>query len=91
MLTAWGIDNVDGFIEVTHYLGLNDTLWVKPANSSLHWDEVSLVAKVTVSGDVEVELLRLDRIKVKKDFVKQTIKRISKSQFSVIGEEKDVF
>lgn len=34
-LKEWGIDNVDGFIEITHCLGLNDTLWVKDTNSSL--------------------------------------------------------
>lgn len=41
-LKQWGIDNTEGFIDITHCLGLNDTLWVKPYDSSLHWNEVSL-------------------------------------------------
>lgn len=41
-LRQWGIDNVDGFIEITHCLGLNDTLWVKKYDSSLKWEGVSL-------------------------------------------------
>ena len=41
-LSQWGMDNVDGFIEITHCLGLNDTLWVKPVDSTLCWSEVSL-------------------------------------------------
>lgn len=42
MLAKWGIDTIDGFINITHCLGLNDTLWVKPVDSNLHWDDVSL-------------------------------------------------
>ena len=41
-LKEWGIDNTEGFINITHCLGLNDTLWVKPTESTLLWDEVSL-------------------------------------------------
>jgi len=41
-LHEWGIDNTEGFIDATHCLGLNDTLWVKPIASNLHWDDVSL-------------------------------------------------
>ncbi|MCF0128613.1 MAG: HipA domain-containing protein [Pseudobutyrivibrio sp.] len=41
-LSQWGMDNVDGFIEITHCLGLNDTLWVKTVDSNLCWSEVSL-------------------------------------------------
>ena len=38
-LKDWGIENIEGFIDITHCLGLNDTLWVKSVDSSLHWDE----------------------------------------------------
>lgn len=41
-LREWQIDTVKGFIDVTHALGLNDTLWVCPAGSALTWDNVSL-------------------------------------------------
>ncbi len=41
-LKEWQIDNTAGFIEMTHALSLNDTLWVKPADSDLSWDNMSL-------------------------------------------------
>ena len=41
-LTAWHMDTVQGFIDVTHCLGLNDTLWVKAEDSDLTWDTVNL-------------------------------------------------
>lgn len=41
-LSEWGIDSTKGFIEITHCLGLNDTLWVKPVDSNLQWGEVNL-------------------------------------------------
>ena len=41
-LHEWQIDNVKGFLDITHALGLNDTLWVKQSSSSLTWPEVSL-------------------------------------------------
>ncbi len=41
-LKNWGMDSLTGFIGVTHCLGLNDTLWVKPEESSLVWRQVSL-------------------------------------------------
>ena len=41
-LREWQIDNIKGFIDITHALGLNDTLWVCSADSSLKWDNVSL-------------------------------------------------
>ena len=41
-LHEWQIDNIKGFLDITHALGLNDTLWVKQASSSLTWPEVSL-------------------------------------------------
>lgn len=41
-LVAWKMDTVQGFIDITHCLGLNDTFWVKPADSSLEWNKVNL-------------------------------------------------
>lgn len=41
-LHEWGIDNAVGFIELTHALSLNDSLWVKPETSSLTWEQVNL-------------------------------------------------
>ena len=41
-LHQWQIDTVKGFIDITHALGLNDTLWVCPSESSLSWENVSL-------------------------------------------------
>lgn len=41
-LKEWQIDNIKGFIDITHALGLNDTLWICPADSNLTWNKVSL-------------------------------------------------
>lgn len=38
----WNIDNMKGFIEITHGLGLNDSLWVKKADSDLMWNDINL-------------------------------------------------
>ena len=37
-LREWQIDTVKGFIDITHALGLNDTLWVCPVGSNLTWE-----------------------------------------------------
>lgn len=42
LLERYGCDDMEGFLRVTHALSLNDTFWVKQADSSLCWDEVSL-------------------------------------------------
>ena len=42
MLKEWQMDTPDGFLRISHALSLNDTLWVKPESSPLHWDDVSL-------------------------------------------------
>ncbi len=44
MLKDWQMDTPDGFLQVSHALGLNDTLWVKPVTSTLRWADVSLYA-----------------------------------------------
>ena len=41
-LKEWQLDNISGFIDMTHALSLNDTLWVTKADSDLTWDSVSL-------------------------------------------------
>lgn len=41
-LKQWQIDTVKGFVEITHALGLNDTLWVRRAEDNLSWENVSL-------------------------------------------------
>lgn len=37
-----GCDNLNGFLDVSKALSLNDTYWVKEKGSALSWDEVSL-------------------------------------------------
>ena len=41
-LREWQLDTIQGFLDITHALGLNDTLWVRKADESLTWEEVSL-------------------------------------------------
>lgn len=41
-LAEWGIDNIDGFLQITHALGLNDTFWVREYDSDLSWDKINL-------------------------------------------------
>lgn len=42
LLRQYGCQELDGYLDVTHALSLNDTFWVKRADSSLKWNEVSL-------------------------------------------------
>lgn len=42
LLEQYGCDDLEGFLEVTHALSLNDTFWVRGADSALTWAEVSL-------------------------------------------------
>ena len=41
-LKEWQLDNISGFIDMTHALSLNDSLWVKPADSELSWESMNL-------------------------------------------------
>ena len=41
-LHDWNLETADGFLDITHALSLNDTLWVKQENSSLTWKDVNL-------------------------------------------------
>ena len=38
----WQLDTISGFLDVTHALGLNDTLWVRRADDNLSCENVSL-------------------------------------------------
>ena len=42
LLVRCGCDDLEGFLNVAHALSLNDTYWVKPEDSSLVWENVSL-------------------------------------------------
>ena len=42
LLRQYGCQELDGYLDVTHALSLNDTFWVKRVDSSLKWNDVSL-------------------------------------------------
>ena len=42
LLEKYGCDDLEGFLQVTHALSLNDTFWVREAGSALMWEDVSL-------------------------------------------------
>lgn len=42
LLKESGCDTVQGYLDITHSLSLIDTFWVKPADSMLQWQDVSL-------------------------------------------------
>ena len=42
LLERYGCDDLEGFLNVTHALSLNDTFWIKRHDSDLRWDQVSL-------------------------------------------------
>ena len=42
LLEQYGCGDLEGFLQATHALSLNDTFWVCKADSSLTWAEVSL-------------------------------------------------
>jgi len=42
LLEQYGCDDLEGFIQVTHALSLNDTFWVKQAEDNIAWEDVSL-------------------------------------------------
>ena len=42
LLAQYGCHTLDGFLQVSHALSLNDTFWVKQADSQLCWRDVSL-------------------------------------------------
>ena len=42
LMKQCGCDTMSGFINVTHAASVNDTFWVKKADDSARWDDVSL-------------------------------------------------
>lgn len=42
LLERYGCDDLEGFLNVTHAVSLNDAFWAKQADSDLHWSQVSL-------------------------------------------------
>ena len=42
LLEQYGCDDLDVFLHTTHALSLNDTFWVREADSPLTWKDVSL-------------------------------------------------
>ena len=42
LLERYGCDDLEDFLRVTHALSLNDTFWVREADSNLRWEAVSL-------------------------------------------------
>ena len=42
LLEQYGCDDLEGFLQVTHALSLNDTFWVKRQGDALNWSDVSL-------------------------------------------------
>lgn len=42
LLREYGCDTLEGYLDVAHALSLNDTFWVKKADSALCWKDVSL-------------------------------------------------
>lgn len=42
LLKESGCDTIQGYLDITHALSLVDTFWVKPQDSELTWEEVSL-------------------------------------------------
>jgi len=41
LLIRYGCQDLEGFLNVTHAVSLNDTFWVKQEASNLHWEEIS--------------------------------------------------
>lgn len=42
LLKEYGCDTLEGYLNVTHALSLNDTFWVRAADADLQWRDVSL-------------------------------------------------
>ena len=41
LLEQYGCDGLEGFLQVTYALSLNDTFWIRRAGSSLNWRQMS--------------------------------------------------
>lgn len=42
LLKVSGCDSIQGYLDITHALSLIDTFWVKPVDSDLRWEKISL-------------------------------------------------
>lgn len=42
LLKISGCDSIQGYLDITHALSLIDTFWVKPVDSDLRWEKISL-------------------------------------------------
>lgn len=42
LMEKYGCEDLEGFLNITHALSLNDTFWVKDEGSALAWEDVSL-------------------------------------------------
>lgn len=59
LLKLSGCDTIKGFLDVSHALSLVDTFWVKPIDSDLNWNKISLfqhpfnevIAKTALTGN----------------------------------------
>ena len=56
LLAQYGCRTLDGFLQVSHTLSLNDTFWVKQADSQLCWRDVSLYQNDFDESIAEAEL-----------------------------------
>ena len=64
LLRRAGCEDLEGFIRVAHALSLNDTFWVREADSSLRWADVSLyrndfddlISRAAFSGEFSSEV-----------------------------------
>ena len=41
LMAQYGCEDMEGFIRISHALSLNDTFWIREANSLLRWKDVS--------------------------------------------------
>ena len=63
LLERYNCNDLEGFLNVTHALSLNDTFWVKPETSLLKWDDVSLyrneffISKTATAGIRSISLI----------------------------------
>lgn len=63
LLRESGCEDLEGFLMISKALSLNDTYWVKPTDSALQWEEVSLyrndfneiIAQIAFAGEGETE------------------------------------
>ena len=70
LLAQYGCLTLDGFLQVSHALSLNDTFWVKQEDSPLCWQDVSLyendfdeiIAEAALNGSFHLAGIRYRRV-----------------------------